>query len=100
MFGGKPVFVFMMYSLKARMRWDSVHIVASCPREDTSFSRRSRTLARAGQVRMACWKVSGPVSQRGKSGWGSRRTRRGGRQGSSSPIAFGEFSLPRTSSDP
>ena len=66
MSGGKLVFVCVMYSPWARIRWGSVHVVASCPREETSFSRRSQTLERAGQERMACWKVSGPVSQRGQ----------------------------------
>jgi len=65
MSGGKPVLVLVMYSPKARIRWGSDDIVALCPREESSFSRSSRTLARAWQVRMACWKVSGPVSQRG-----------------------------------
>jgi len=67
---GKPVFVSVMYSPKAGIRRGSDHIVASCPREETSFSRRSRTLARAGQVRMACWKDSGPFSQREQVGSG------------------------------
>jgi len=58
---GKPVFVAVMYSPKARMRRGSVHRSASGPREETSFSRRSRSLFRAGQVRMACVKVSGSV---------------------------------------
>jgi len=40
------------------------HNVASCPREETSVSRSSRTHVWAGQVRMACWKDSGPVSHR------------------------------------
>ena len=54
MSGGEPVFVSEMYSPKARMRWGSVHNVALRPREESSFGRRSRTLVRAGQVRMAC----------------------------------------------
>ena len=62
MSGGKPVFLFVMYSPRAHIRWGSVHRVASCPREETSFSRRSRSLVRVGQVRMARWNVSGPVS--------------------------------------
>jgi len=70
MSGGKPVFVSVMYSPKGRKRWGSVHSVASRPREETSFSWRSRTLARAGQVRMACWNVSGSVLQLGQVGSG------------------------------
>jgi len=54
MSGGKPVFVSVIYSPSARMRRGSDHIIASCAREETSFSRRSRTRERAGQVRMAC----------------------------------------------
>jgi len=61
MSGGKPVLVFVMYSPKARTRRGSVHRSASGPRDETSFSRRSRTLVRVGQVRMACVKVSGSV---------------------------------------
>jgi len=61
MAGGKPVFVVVMYSPKARMRRGSVHRSASGPREETSFSKRSRTLFRPGQVRMACVKDSGSV---------------------------------------
>jgi len=71
MSGGKPVFKSVMYSLRARIRWGSDHRVASCPREETSFSSSSRSLARAGQVRMACRKVSGSVSQRGQVRFGS-----------------------------
>jgi len=48
------------------MRRGSDHSVASRPREETSFSRRSRASERAGKVRMACWKVSGAVVQRGQ----------------------------------
>jgi len=70
MSGGKPVFVSVMYSPRARMRRGSDYIVASCAREETSFSRRSRTRVRAGQVRMACWKDSGPVPHRGQVGSG------------------------------
>jgi len=70
MSGGKPVFVSVMYSPSARMRRGSDHIVASCAREETSFSRRSRTRVRAGQVRMACWKDSGPFPHRGQVGSG------------------------------
>jgi len=66
MSGGKPVFVSVMYSSKARTSWGSDHIAASCPREETSFSRRSQTRVRAGQLRMACWKDSGSVPQRGQ----------------------------------
>ena len=70
MSGGKPVLVSVMYSPRARRRvgWD--HIGASCAREETSFSRRFRACVRAGQVRTACWKDSGPVSQRGQVGSG------------------------------
>jgi len=68
MSGGKPVFVSVMYSPRARMRVGSDHIGASCAREETSFSRRFRTHVRAGQVRTACWKDSGPVPQRGQVG--------------------------------
>jgi len=66
MSGGKPVWVSVMYPPKARMRWGSVHIVASRPRQETSLSWRSRTLALEWQVRMACWNVSGPFPQRGQ----------------------------------
>jgi len=52
MSGGKPVFVSVMYSPSARMRWGSDQIVVLCLREETSFSRRSRTCVRAGQVSM------------------------------------------------
>ena len=48
------------------MRRGSVHRLALGPREERSFSRRSRTLVRAGQVRMACGKVSGSVPQQGQ----------------------------------
>jgi len=70
MSGGKPVSVSVMYSPKARMRRGSVHRLASGPREETSFSRRSRTLVRAGQVRMAGAKVSGSIPHRGQVGSG------------------------------
>jgi len=66
MSGGKPVFVSVMYLPKACMRWGLDHIATSCPREERAFSRPSRTRVRAGQVRMACWKDSGPVSHRGQ----------------------------------
>jgi len=52
------------------MREGSDHIGASSAREETSFSRRFRARVRAGQERMACWKDSGPVSQRGQVGSG------------------------------
>jgi len=68
---GKPVFVSVIYSASARMRMGWDHVVASCAREGTSFSRRSRTRLRAGQVRMACWKDSGPMSNRGQVASGS-----------------------------
>jgi len=70
MSGGNPVFVSVMYSPSARIRRGSDHIVASCAREETSFSRRPGTRVRAGQVRMACWKDSGPVSHCGHVGSG------------------------------
>ena len=66
MSGGKPVLVTVMYSPRARMRWGSVHSGESCPREETTFGRRSRTHERAGQVSMAGWKDSGSVPQRGQ----------------------------------
>ena len=70
--GRNPVFVSVMYSHKARMRWDSVHSVASRSRERTSFSRRSQILVCAGQERMACWKDSGSSPQREQVGpWSS-----------------------------
>jgi len=96
MSGGKPVFVSVMYPPRARIRLGSDQSVASCPREETSFSRRSRSLVRAGQVRMACWNVSGSVLQRGHEGLSPHRTRRGGRPGNSSPLAFGGSSRPGT----
>jgi len=71
MSGGKPVLVVVMYSPRARVRWGSDHTLASWPREETSFSRRSRSLDRAGQERMACWNVSGSVSHRGQVRLGS-----------------------------
>jgi len=77
MSGGKPVLVSVMYSPKAGIRWGSDHKAASCPREVTSFSRRSRTLARAGQERMAWWEVSGSVPQRGQVGFGSSSNQEG-----------------------
>jgi len=66
MSGGKPVLVTVMYSPRARMRGELDHIVASCAREETFFSGRSRTGVRAGQERMACLKDSGPVMHRGQ----------------------------------
>ena len=66
MSGVKPVSVVMMYLAKARRRCGSVHVAASCLREETWLSRRSRSLARAAQVRMACWKVSSSTWQRGQ----------------------------------
>ena len=50
----KAGFVSVMYSPSARMKSGSDHIVASCAREEASFSKRSWTRERAGQVRMAC----------------------------------------------
>jgi len=46
MSGGNPVLVSVMYSPKARIRKCSFHRVASRPREETSFTRASWTLAR------------------------------------------------------
>jgi len=77
MSGGKPVFVVVMYSPRARSRWGSVNKLASWPREETSFSRRSRSLVRAGQERMACWNVSGLVSHRGQVRLGSSSDQEG-----------------------
>ena len=68
--GGKTVFVSGMYSPSARRRGGLDHIVVSCAREETSFRRRSRTRVRAGQVRMAYWKDSGPALHRGQVGSG------------------------------
>jgi len=70
MSGGKPVFVSVMYSPKARTRRGSVHRSASGPRDETSFSRRSCALVRAGQVRTACVKVSGSIPHRAQVGSG------------------------------
>jgi len=70
MSGGKPVLVSVMYSPKAGKRRGSIHRLASGPREETSFTRRSRPLFRAGQVRMACVTDSGSVSHRGQVGSG------------------------------
>ena len=50
--GGKPVFLSVMNSPRACMRWAVVHGGAPCPMEQTSFSRMSRALVRAAQVRM------------------------------------------------
>jgi len=66
MSGGKPVFVSVMYSPKARTRRGSVHRLASGPMEETSFSWRSQALFRAGQGRKACVKVSGSIPHRGQ----------------------------------
>ena len=70
MFGGNPVFVSMMDWTRARIRWGSVNSIASYPREETSFSSRSQTLVRAGQVRMACRKDSGSIPEREQVGSG------------------------------
>jgi len=66
MSGGKRVLVSVKYSPRARSRWGSVHRLASWSREETSFSRRSRSQAQAGQARMASWNVLGSVPQRGQ----------------------------------
>ena len=55
----------VIYSCKARIRCGSVHSMASSPRQETSFIWWSWALAQAGQVRMACWSISGPVLQGG-----------------------------------
>jgi len=70
MSGGNLVLVSVIYSPKARMRKGSVHRSASGLREETSFSRRSWTLVRAEQVRMACVKVSGSIPHRREVGSG------------------------------
>ena len=70
MSGGKPVSGSGMYSPNTHIRCDSNHIVPSCPREEMSCSRTSRTRVRAGQVRVVSWKDSGPVSHRGQVGCG------------------------------
>ena len=77
MSGGKPVLVSVMYSPRARIRWGSDNKVASSPREEPSFSRRSRSLGQAGQVSMACWNVSGSVPQRGQVRFGSSLNQEG-----------------------
>jgi len=77
MSGGKPVFVFPIYLPRAGMSRGSDDRAASCPRDETSFSRRSRTLVWAGQVRMACWNVSGSVSYRGQVRVGSSLNQEG-----------------------
>ena len=70
MSGGNPVLVSVMYSPKGRTRRGSVRRSASGPRAETSFSMRSRTLVQAGQVSMACVKVSGSIPHRGQVGSG------------------------------
>jgi len=47
------------------MRKGYVDRLASGPREETSLKWRSRTLDRAGHVRMACGKVSGCIPHGG-----------------------------------
>jgi len=66
MSGGQPDFVSEMYSPRARIRLGSDQSVASCLREETFFSRRFLTPNRARQVRMACWKDSGPIPHPGQ----------------------------------
>jgi len=75
MMSANPVFVIVMYSPRACMRWGSVHVVVSCPREVTLSSRRSRSLARAEQVRIVYQEVSGSTLQRGqdRSGFSSNQ---------------------------
>jgi len=70
MSGGNPVLVCVMYSPKARTRRGSVHRLASGPRDETSFTRRSRALFRAGKVRTAWVKVSGSIPHRWQVGSG------------------------------
>ena len=65
MSGGKPVLVSDMDWPMALTRLSLVQKGASGPREETPFSRRSRTLKRAGQVRLACSKDSDSFPQRG-----------------------------------
>ena len=77
MSGGKPVFVFVIYSPSGRMTRGSDQVVPSGAREETSFSRRSRSRVRAGQVRMAWWKDSGVVWHRGQVGSGSSSNHEG-----------------------
>jgi len=55
---------------EGRIRSVSVHVGVSRLRQETSFSRRSRSLARAGQLRMACWQDSGSTPQRGQDTFG------------------------------
>jgi len=71
MSGGKPVLVVVMYSPRARIRCGSDHRLESWPREETSFSRRSRSPDRAGQDRRACRNVLGSISHRGQVRLGS-----------------------------
>jgi len=71
MAGGKPVLVFVMYTPRARSKRGSDNRGESYPREETFFSRRSRSLARAGHDYMAYWNVLGSVSQRGQVKLGS-----------------------------
>ena len=63
------------------MRSGSVHSAASCPREETSSSRRSLASDRGGQGSMACWKDSDSILHRGhvvsgflsnQEGWAAR----------------------------
>jgi len=70
MSSGKLVLVSEMYWSRARISWGSVHKRASGPREETTFSRRSQTLQRAGQLRMACSNNSGLLPQQGQDGSG------------------------------
>jgi len=66
MSGRKPVLVCVMYSARACLGWDLVHSLTSCPREETSGSRRFLATDRGGQVMMACWKDSGSIRHRGQ----------------------------------
>ena len=64
--GGKPGFVCEMYWPRACTRLGSVYRGASCPREETQFSSKSRSLAQAEQIRMTGSNDSGSVPQWGQ----------------------------------
>ena len=75
MSGGKPVRV-------AVINWPSACVSVACdhrglssPSDVTSPSRRVLSRALSGQLRMACWKVSGAEPHRGHvvSGWSSHQ---------------------------
>jgi len=100
MSGGKPVFVSEMYSPSGHMRLGSDQSAALCLPEETFFSTSLLAPDRAGQVRMACWKDSGPILHWDMLCRGFRRTRRGGLPGGFSLLASGGFFLPQTSPNP